>query len=304
MFRKRTNCCLLTLLVFISLLCCFTTGQAETRIEAHEVPDFVNSLIAVAKGEIGYIEGPNNYSKYGEWAGDPNAQWCAEFVCWCINQCDELYQTDLLNHIYPFWTGQNTGRNWFIERGRFVYRVGNCPKWGYQWEKGADHYLKKNEYIPGPGDLVYFSYSSSGDTMHVALIEYVTRNENNAIQLHVIEGNNPDRVQQNVYPLNNSQVLGFGICSDQIDTAMRVGCSGDKVLELQKVLHAMGYLESEYVTGTYLSSTKSAIAAFQRENMNERHYYGVADRETVQLLQILYEQDNRYNPENWLVEEE
>ena len=46
---------------------------------------FVPQLLAVAEGELGYTEGSNNLTKYGTWAGDPNAAWCAEFICWCVN---------------------------------------------------------------------------------------------------------------------------------------------------------------------------------------------------------------------------
>lgn len=301
MCRKMSFCLLSVLLAVLLQSTAF--ARTETRLEVHEVPDFVSGLIAVAKGEIGYTEGKNNYSKYGEWAGDPNAQWCAEFVCWVINRCDELYGTELLHNVYPFWTGMNTGRDWFIKRGRFVYRLGNCPEWGYQWEKGADHYLTKNEYIPGPGDLVYFSYNSAGDTSHVALIEYVTRDQNGVVWLHVIEGNNPDRVQQCAYRLDNSNVLGFGLCGDWIDTVMRFGCSGDTVMRLQGMLRDLGYLESEQVNGLYQTATKEAVAAFQRAHMPPRNYYGIADRETQQKLQAQYGQSYVEDWRNWLVEE-
>ena len=38
--------------------------------------------------------------------------------------------------------------------------------------------------------------------------------------VHVIEGNNPSSVQRNSYYLANSQVLGFGLCDDAVDTTM------------------------------------------------------------------------------------
>ncbi|HPR77446.1 MAG TPA: hypothetical protein PLR69_02505 [Candidatus Limiplasma sp.] len=134
----------------------------ETLVDSGQTPDFVENLLTVAEGELGYTEGPNNYSKYGVWSGDPHAAWCAEFVCWCVDQTDQRYGTQLLNAIYPKYSGQNTGRDWFIAHGRFVYRKGNCPNWGYQWLRGSDHLMKKNEYVPHPGDLVFLPTARRG----------------------------------------------------------------------------------------------------------------------------------------------
>ena len=168
--------------------------EGETRIEEGTRPDFVEKLLEVARGELGYAEGPHSFTKYGLWSGDANAEWCAEFICWCVDQVDQRYGTNLLDVVYPNYSGQNTGRDWFIERGRFVYRKGNCPDWGYQWLLGSDHLLQKNEYIPRAGDLVFFSYNEAGDTEHVALVEYCTRDAEGNVIIHVIEGNNPSSV--------------------------------------------------------------------------------------------------------------
>ena len=107
--------------------------ETDTPIPEGERPAFVQRLLDVARGELGYAEGAQNYTKYGEWAGDPYAEWCAEFICWCVDQAQQSLGEDLLNVIYPNYSGQNTGRNWFIKRGRFVYRKGVCPDWGAQW---------------------------------------------------------------------------------------------------------------------------------------------------------------------------
>ena len=77
---KRFLCLLLSLLLVMP---CASAGQI---INSGESPEFVKALLAIAEGELGYTEGANNYSKYGEWSGDPNAAWCAEFICWCVNQ--------------------------------------------------------------------------------------------------------------------------------------------------------------------------------------------------------------------------
>lgn len=279
-----------------------TVAAGETLVDSGTSPDFVASLLTVAEGELGYTEGSNNYSKYGVWSGDPNAAWCAEFVCWCVDQTDQRYGTQLLNVIYPKYSGQNTGRDWFIAQGRFVYRKGNCPDWGYQWLKGSDHLMKKNEYIPHPGDLVFFTYSEAGDTEHVALVEYCTTDANGKVTLHVIEGNNPSSVQHNTYLMDNSQVLGFGTCEDVADTTLRFGCSGVKVLALQKQLTALGYLAEKDQTGTYGSNTKAAIVEYQK-TLKDQPVSGIADRCTQQAIEAAIREKEYNTPDNWLVEE-
>jgi len=221
-------------------------------------------------------------------------------VCWCVDQADQRYGYSLLNNVYPNYGGQNVGRNWFITRGRFVYRKGNCPDWGYQWLKGSDHLLTKNEYIPHPGDLVFFSYNKAGDTEHVALVEYCAKDGNGDVYIHVIEGNNPSSVQRNRYALNNSQVLGFGTCEDLVDTTIRYGCSGDKVLLLQKRLTTLGYLAEADQTGTFGSNTKAAVAAYQ-QTMNGQPVTGIADRNTQQAIEAELMQMEFNSPDSWLV---
>ena len=71
--------------------------EGETRIEEGVRPDFVEKLLEVARGELGYAEGPHSFTKYGLWSGDANAEWCAEFICWCVDQVDQRYGTNLLD---------------------------------------------------------------------------------------------------------------------------------------------------------------------------------------------------------------
>lgn len=276
------------------------TGASDTPIDPGDVPDFALQVLAVAVGELGYTEGPNNRTKYGQWAGDANAAWCAEFVCWCVHEADARNGTQLLRSVYPEYSGQNTGRDWYIERGRFVYRKGNCPGWGYQWLRGSDHLLRKNEYIPRPGDLMFFSYNEAGDTEHVALVEYSAYAADGSVTVHVIEGNNPSAVQRNRYALDSSQVLGFGACQDVADTTMRSGCKGDKVLALQTWLCTLGYLEKRHLTGVYGSNTKAAVAAWQR-GMQGKKANGIADRETQQAIEAAIRKLEFELPETWLV---
>lgn len=291
------------LILLLAVLLVMPPASAETVIDHGQSPDFVAPLLAIAEQELGYVEGGNNYSKYGVWSGDPNAAWCAEFICWCVNQLDQQQGSELLNTVYPKYSGQNTGRDWYIRRGRFVYRKGYCPDWGYQWLKGSDHYLSKNEYIPRPGDLMFFSYNEAGDTEHVALVTHCTRDEFGEVYVHVLEGNNPDRVQRNAYHLDDSQVLGFGLCEDLADTTLRFGNSGDKVTALQQALNDLGYLAERHITGTYGANTRKAVTDFQLEELPDKTAHGVADRETQQAMEQCIREMLLQSPDTWLVTE-
>ncbi len=276
------------------------TAQGEHIIDPGQLPDEIQNLLGTAIGEIGYTERSDGYSKYGAWAGDPYSEWCAEFVCWTVHMTDQMHGYNMLKRVYPYYSGQNTGRDWFMARGRFVYRRGFASGWGRQWLKDQDGMMETNDYIPLPGDLVFFSYNSAGDTVHVALIEYCSYAQDGSVLLHVIEGNNPSSVKRSVYSLDNSQVLGFGCWRDVVDTTIMFGNTGDKVLKLQQDLGKLGFLAERHFTSTYLSNTRDAVSKFQRTVMGITPT-GIADRATQ--LAIAFEVDTMelFEPEAWLV---
>lgn len=242
-------------------------GQNERVIEPlYEVPDYVQKLLGIAREEIGYTEGKAGRTKYGEWVGDPTCQWCAEFLCWCVDQTDQRYSMELLHNIYPMYGASNVGRNWFISQGRYISRTGSIPDWGSQWYKGQDEMMKKNSYVPQPGDWVFFSILESGDTTHVAMVEYCAKDENGKTFVHVIEGNNPDQVQRNSYALDDWRIQGYGTVFDLADVTLRFGNKGEKVRQMQLKLAALGYMDERYVTGTFGKITQDAVMHFQRDH--------------------------------------
>lgn len=241
--------------------------DGETLIEpARAVPDYVCDLIEVARGELGYTEGKYGRTKYGEWVGDPTCQWCAEFLCWCVNETDKLDGLSLLYNVYPMYGASNVGRNWFISAGRYIARTGHVPNWGSQWYRGETEMMAKNSYVPQPGDWVFFSVLESGDTTHVAMVEYCTRDASGNVYVHVIEGNNPDRVQRRSYSTADEIIQGYGTVYDLADMTMRFGNKGEKVRQLQEKLVLLGYMEQNYTTGQYGQITQNAVTRFQRDH--------------------------------------
>ena len=180
---RRSLCLLLALVCLASLPCALGEEAAEGTLQTsaalsdmeqvidpvYPVPDYVEWLLDVARGELGYKEQSGGVTKYGAWAGDPAAEWCAEFLCWCVDQVDKQMATHLLTQQYPYYTGNNTGRDWFLKKGRYVARTGTVPGWGAQWYPGDTALMEKNSYVPQPGDWVFFSTNSTGDTCHCLL---------------------------------------------------------------------------------------------------------------------------------------
>ncbi len=266
------------------------------------VPDYVTYLLDIASEEVGYTEKEHGWTKYGEWAGDPYCQWCAEFQCWCVNQVDEKYGTSLLNEVYPRYSGSNTGRNWFISAGRYVIRKGQVDGWGYEWLKGENTFISSGDYIPQPGDWVFFTWTSDTDTDHVALVEYCTKNtEDGSVRIHVIEGNKPSAVARDEYDLNYSRILGYGTVHDVADITMQYGCKGKKVRELQEKLAYLGLLAEEHVTGTFGTATVESIRQLQQNPDNHLKVSGIANISTQQRLNELFETKRDLDPNTWQV---
>lgn len=172
-------------------------------------------IVNVALSQIGYSEGDNgdqisghydgskNYTEYGLWynglqeepGGFEKAFWCAMFVSWCAYQADIPADT-VYYHAYTVY-----GLNWFTEHSQVYTRQ--------QVEQG--------EYIPQPGDIVYFKSSRNGDKVnHVGI---VVRYEDGI--LYAVEGNSNDTA----HSTNGGQVC---LKSYQItDTFIRYICCPD-----------------------------------------------------------------------------
>lgn len=292
--------------IFILAICCLLSSAGlceDIKLDPlWPVPDYVSHLLEIASGEVGYTEKEHGWTKYGDWAGDPYCQWCAEFQCWCVNQVDEQYGTSLLNVVYPRYSGSNTGRNWFISAGRYVIRKGQVDGWGYEWLKGQKSFISSGDYIPQPGDWVFFTWTSDTDTDHVALVEYCTRNtDDGSVRIHVIEGNKPSAVARDVYDLNYSRILGYGTVHDVADITMQYGCKGEKVRELQGKLAYLGLLEEEHVSGTFGTATVESIRKFQQDPDNHLKVSGIANISTQQRINELFEEKRDLDPNTWQV---
>lgn len=293
---------LVALLAALLLLSAVALGEERVLAPAHPVPDYVAKLLDVARGELGYTEAKDGSTKYGIWAGDPFAQWCAEYLCWCVDQVDQAQGTQLLTVVYPRYSGMNIGRDWFLRAGRYIARTGFVPDWGSQWYRGEEDKMPANSYVPQPGDWMFLSIDGAGNTSHVALVEYCTEDDDGGIMVYALEGNMPDCVQRTGYSLNDWRILGYGTVYDLADIVLTGGCKGEKVRRLQEQLAYLNYLEAQYITGDYGPSTAQAVRCFQEDN--NKVPTGIANHHTQLTLYAQYRDAYWQNDGNFLVAEE
>lgn len=137
--------------------------------------DQAQDIVGVAQTQVGYGEGSNGYTKYGDWYGLPNSDWCAMFVSWCANQAGVDTST-----FQPFALC-SAGCDWFISQGEFQY---------------------SGSYVPKAGDLIF--YSSYGNIYHVGLVT-----GSDGSNVYSIEGNYNEMVSNVSYPLSYGDILGY-----------------------------------------------------------------------------------------------
>lgn len=294
--------CIVLCAMYIVLLFPSSLAEEKKIDPAWPVPDYVEHLLQVASEEVGYTE-DHGRTKYGTWAGDPAAQWCAEFQCWCVDQVDQRWGTSLLRNVYPFYTSSNTGKNWFIRAGRYVVRKGKVDGWGYEWLKGTSSFIRSGDYIPQPGDWIFFNWGGGSDTEHVALVEFCTRDDySGEVLIHVIEGNKPVAVARDTYELNDPAILGYGTVHDVADITMCFGNQGEKVRMLQEKLAYLGFLDPSLVSGHFGDATAEAVRTYQADRGLQ--VSGIANMKTQLLLETEFTSRYENDPDIWSVVDE
>ena len=171
----------LKLVVCISLIAalaisaiCLTAGAVYENTH-YNTGDQAQDMVGIAQTQVGYSEGDGGYTKYGDWYGMPNADWCAMFVSWCANQAGVDTGT-----FQPFALC-SAGADWFIANGNFHY---------------------SGDYTPKAGDLIF--YSSYGNIYHVGLVT-----GSDGYNVYSIEGNYNEMVSNVSYSLSYGDILGY-----------------------------------------------------------------------------------------------
>jgi len=177
-FFKRLTATVLTVACFAL---CFSAVNLKTPVVSAAYENtHVNTgnqpfdLVAVAKTQLGYKEGANNYNKYSAEFSSPYLPWCGFFVSWCARQAG----------IPPTVIPTSGGATSFFNIGTY--------------------HARNSGYIPQAGDIML--YGSYGDSYHVSIVEYFDTTTN---KVHVIDGNWSDQVSAHSTPLTNTEVAGF-----------------------------------------------------------------------------------------------
>lgn len=158
------------------LVCIKDTKAYYTgNLEGNSIREKGGLMADIAFKEVGYREGENNKTKYGDWYG-LNAEWCGIFVSWCS------FSAGISEDIVPKSSYCKDSAKWFMDN----------KKW-----------YPKNQYKPKKGDIIYFYVN--GDINHIGIVYEVT--EDSVI---TIEGNMSDKVLQMSYKLNDKRIAGYG----------------------------------------------------------------------------------------------
>ena len=89
MFTKQIRSVLILILVITLVIPFFTTGvSAAYENTYYNSGNMRDDIIGVALTQVGYSEGYNGYTKYGDWYGYPYLDWCGMFVSWCAKEAD------------------------------------------------------------------------------------------------------------------------------------------------------------------------------------------------------------------------
>lgn len=147
------------------------------------VEEAKKKLVEVAKSQVGYHEGANNYNKYAE---DPritklygwdvqNQPWCCTFVNWCF-----------LDAFGDIGAKMTYGGSAACANQASLYRA---------------HQAFKS--TPELGDQIFFY--SGGGINHTGIVVEVSGNT-----IRTVEGNYSDKVSQCTYTVGSSKIAGYG----------------------------------------------------------------------------------------------
>ena len=247
-----------------------TTNSKENATNSEKIQlSPVDVAVSIAESYVGYHEGANNNTIFGDEMHriqpsnmDKNAPWCDAFVDWVI------YKT-----CQRFGYGAETAKK--VLCGNFddyTYNSVNLYKKSRRWSNK-----------PARGYQIFF-----GGSGHTGLVEKVSGG-----RVYTIEGNKSDQVKRCNYPIGYSSIIGYGmpkydlisgtVVEEPASTVLRIGSKGKKVEFLQLCLGGL------VVDGSFGVDTFAKVTAFQKaHHLQEDGQVGpltwTAIRKTMPLL--------------------
>ena len=236
----------------------------------------INKVIEIANSQVGYREGPNNYTKYAAeldplkvfWGSKQNAAWCGTYVFWVFYKAFGAE-----NALKVLCSPKPSG-------------IPLCSS-GAKYFKDAGRWSNK----PQLGAVVFFYVS--GGINHTGIVTGVS-----GLTVTTVEGNSSDMVSRRVYSANSSTIAGYGLpkwsevadvspsvstnhevivsepAKQKIDTSktdklpvLKKGDKGNAVKAAQILLRGWDCSVGAYgADGDFGNGTKSGVLAFQRRN--------------------------------------
>ena len=224
----------------------------------------IDVAVSIATAEVGYHEGANNKTKYGDTMQqlqpsnmDKNAAWCDAFVDWVI------YQT-----CKRFGKGAETARNVLCgDFDDYTYNSVALYKKAGRWSQ-----------TPHRGDQIFF-----GGSGHTGIVTSASGGI-----VNTIEGNKGDAVRKCSYSKNSPSIIGYGrprydligtVDAESEEYEMPLIKRGDKGKAVKILQIILGDLA---VDGSFGPATQAATIAFQKKHNLEAD--GVVGKETWKAL--------------------
>ena len=224
------------------------TPTKPTKTDANPV----DMMIQIMDAELGYHEGANNHTKYGDEMHkiqpsnmDANAAWCDCWFDWCILQLCKAFGYD-------------------ADMAREVL-CGDFDDYTYS---SINLYKRQDRWFSTPqkGDQIFF-----GGSGHTGGVVDVKNGE-----VYTDEGNKSDQVMRCSYKIGDSRIIGYGrpkyellsggLTADNMPL-IKKGATGFAVVELQKRLNAASYNGKIVLTvdGDFGDNTYNALKAYQKD---------------------------------------
>lgn len=220
-----------------------------SRPAAKPTENPIDVAISIAESYLGYHEGANNKTVFGDTMHsiqprnmDKNAPWCDAFVDFVILQ--------MCSH---FGYGETTARKVLCgDFDDYTYNSVNLYKKAGRWSQ-----------TPHRGDQIFF-----GGSGHTGIVTAV---ESGIVK--TIEGNKSDEVRRGSYSVNSPSIIGYGrprydLITGQMTAEdmplIKRGSKCEAVKKLQQILNTKGYKLS--VDGDFGPATEAAVKAYQKAN--------------------------------------
>lgn len=135
--------------------------------------NYAADLLQIAQTQLGYAESGENYAvetdpdigaekmkgytRYGAWYGDAYGDWCAMYISFCLNYADISAEDFPREASYPGWMEFLQSEDWKL------YHSG------------------EEDYMPNPGDLVFFDWNQDGEADHVGIVAALSAEESDKL---------------------------------------------------------------------------------------------------------------------------